>query len=1215
MTNRTVSVALRADVRDYVQKMRAAKRSSLDLADQIKRAQKTHREGMDELATGAGIAGAALLASVGLAVKGFAQFDQQMSSVASAGKEYKASIDGLRESAVRAGMATKFSATEAAAGQEELAKAGVLAADIMGGALSGALNLAAVGNLGVADSAKVTAITLEQYGLAGGKAAHVADLLAAGSGKAMGEVSDLAGALEYVGPVAAGMNVSLEETVGTLALFAAKGIIGEKAGTSFRGMLATLSSGAGPAAREMERLGISVFDTSGEFVGMAGVADQLRTRLGHLTTEERSAALVRIFGNEQLTAARILYDGGAVAVRKWTAEVNDSGYAAETAAEKMDNLLGDWEKLTGSVETGFIQSGSGANGGLRELTQGVNGLVDAYLGLPGPVQQGAFWLTSASGAALAAMAAYGTLAPKVQVAREALDAMGPAGQKANTALGSTAKWAGRAGVALTALAVVGALFESDLEISAKAVDRLAGSLRDLAATGELSGKATEILGTNMRTFQEDVHALEQTGMGKLRRDVAALAGSITGLADSEKRLEATDAALAQLAESGHAAEAQRAFARMAEAAKAQGISLDELKAGMPGYVDVISAAGEASGHAAGATGALAKRSGELEQFATDAAAAVKEFAEELGLLNGGNISADRSAVAFSQSLKEMKESLGTSAGATSLVAGKAGEARLAFIDAAEAASRNAGAIAEQTGSADAGAAALARSRAALIAAAVAAGMNRTAAVKLADAYLSLPAKASTTTTAPGLADALAGARSLSRELDRLNGRTVTTFVKSITSGKPSPKQDPTLGGVLKPKVNADGGMYYHAAATGALREAELAGPGTRYQWAEPVTGGEAFIPRLGDKRRSRGIATAVVEQWLGGQVVWPMAKGGMTAMAAGGASVPLGDFMSRYTPSSYSTKTDVTAAHRARSNAADAVRIAEQRLRADRARGVGASKIAQDEAALARTRRALATATEKLGRAQASYRASMQSPGERFRKALGAGVKSTGAFLANLQKLADLGYRDLAMQLLNMGGPEAEAIAASAVAMSRSSLRGIAGNLSAAGKQQAQLQYFGEISAARASVKKGQSSFAALMGSTGSSGDDLAAALKLITAELRKSKAGRALLADMVDHGYAAGGIAPPGTRYRYAEPSTGGEALVPRFGDSARARSILSTAAGWYGMQVGSVGSTGSTMQAPSVTNVRVFVGDREIKDIVRTEVSSSNRRTEQEVLRGRRS
>jgi hypothetical protein len=146
--------------------------------------------------------------------------------------------------------------------------------------------------------------------------------------------------------------------------------------------------------------------------------------------------------------------------------------------------------------------------------------------------------------------------------------------------------------------------------------------------------------------------------------------------------------------------------------------------------------------------------------------------------------------------------------------------------------------------------------------------------------------------------------------------------------------------------------------------------------------------------------------------------------------------------------------------------------------------------------------------------------------------------------------------------------------------------LATAAGQQQQLQFFSQISGARAAVKQGKSSFEELMAATGSSADDLAAALKLIAAELRRTDAGKALLADLADHGYAAGGIAAPGTRYRWAEPATGGEALVPRFGDSARATSVLSTAAGWYGMQLGR-GGGGTSIVDQSTTHITTVAPD----------------------------
>ena len=45
--------------------------------------------------------------------------------------------------------------------------------------------------------------------------------------------------------------------------------------------------------------------------------------------------------------------------------------------------------------------------------------------------------------------------------------------------------------------------------------------------------------------------------------------------------------------------------------------------------------------------------------------------------------------------------------------------------------------------------------------------------------------------------------------------------------------------------------------------------------------------------------------------------------------------------------------------------------------------------------------------------------------------------------------------------------------------------------------------------------------------------------------------------------VVGPGARYAYAERETGGEAFVPKFGDQARAVSILDIAAGWHGMRM----------------------------------------------------
>lgn len=139
---RVISVRLQAKVDGFVSSMRSARKSVDDLtkADVPKLT-----KAFDDLANKAAFAGTAVASGVGLAVKQFADFDQAMSAVKANSGATGAQLDALRASAVKLGADSQFSATEAAQGINELAKAGVQTGDILGGALKGSLDLAAAG--------------------------------------------------------------------------------------------------------------------------------------------------------------------------------------------------------------------------------------------------------------------------------------------------------------------------------------------------------------------------------------------------------------------------------------------------------------------------------------------------------------------------------------------------------------------------------------------------------------------------------------------------------------------------------------------------------------------------------------------------------------------------------------------------------------------------------------------------------------------------------------------------------------------------------------------------------------------------------------------------------------------------------------------------------------------------------------------------------------
>lgn len=327
------------------------------------------------------VAGAAALGVAGIGVaaaKVAADFDQAMSGVGAVANASAAEMDKLRESALAAGASTSFSATEAASAQAELVKAGVSVADTLGGALTGSLGLAAAGQLDLADAATISAQAMNLFKLGGDEVTHIADVLAAGANKSAADVGQLGEALRQGGLVAAQTGLGLEDTVGVLSMFADSALVGSDAGTSLKTMLQRLVPQSKESAKAMEDLGLNFFDAQGAFVGIEGVARQLQDSLGDLSDEQRNATLTTLFGSDAVRAASILMDGGAAAVRDYTAAVNDQGAAARMAAAQLDNLKGDVEELSGAIETALIRAGDLSTPILRGVTESATGFVDVF---------------------------------------------------------------------------------------------------------------------------------------------------------------------------------------------------------------------------------------------------------------------------------------------------------------------------------------------------------------------------------------------------------------------------------------------------------------------------------------------------------------------------------------------------------------------------------------------------------------------------------------------------------------------------------------------------------------------------------------------------------------------------------------------------------------------------------------------------------------------
>lgn len=388
--NQHIKVTVSAEFNDFSQKFTQAGRDIEHFQTLVKNGA-SHTQIFEAAATRVSGAAAAMGAAIGVAaVARFADFDQEMAKVRVNTGATGAELNRLRDAALNAGQSTIYNAHESADAINELAKAGMSTRDILNGGLNGALNLAAAGEMNVSEAAEDMASALNEFGLAGNKASHVADLLAAGANLAQGNVADFASALTMVGVNAHQTGMSLEETTGVLTLLASKGLTGSRAGVELRSALIGLQSPSNEAQKAMDALGISMYDQSGKFVGMAKFAGELHASLSKLPADERAYYMGKIFSNAAMTVGNTLYEAGAKGVEKYTRKIQQAGFAERQGQALMGTLKGSFEQFSGAVETALIRIGGQQSGFVKSVVDGATNIVTAFGQLPPAVQSWVF---------------------------------------------------------------------------------------------------------------------------------------------------------------------------------------------------------------------------------------------------------------------------------------------------------------------------------------------------------------------------------------------------------------------------------------------------------------------------------------------------------------------------------------------------------------------------------------------------------------------------------------------------------------------------------------------------------------------------------------------------------------------------------------------------------------------------------------------------------
>lgn len=250
--------------------------------------------------------------------RGGTEVAQAFEKIAGINSKFAESADGL-------GMVTKATITLAKASRMDL---GVAAENLVG--------------------------IMNQFSFGADKANRVINVLAAGQAVGAANISQTAEAFTVFGSIAAGTNITLEQSVGLIQTLGKYSLYGAEAGTKLRG-----------AILRLQKAGIGY--ASGQF-NINDALTQTNTILAKVTDAKRRDQLTnKLFGVENVTAGRILLKN-IDTYQKFTSQVTGTSEAQKAAAINSGNLRTVIQQLGAAWERMLVES-SNAGSGMNKISQ------------------------------------------------------------------------------------------------------------------------------------------------------------------------------------------------------------------------------------------------------------------------------------------------------------------------------------------------------------------------------------------------------------------------------------------------------------------------------------------------------------------------------------------------------------------------------------------------------------------------------------------------------------------------------------------------------------------------------------------------------------------------------------------------------------------------------------------------------------------------------
>lgn len=284
---------------------------------------------------GTGVAaGTAVVAMSAKANETYSNFQTQMKELQAVSASTKSQYEQQKKAAMDAGQTTKFTAAESAQAMKYMALAG-WDVNTQLKALNPMLKTTAATNGELKTTSDLVTDSMSAVGVEVDNMDSYLDKVAMANNKANTDAEQLLRSLIKSGGAAKSLNVSLDDLITATGILANNGTKAEESGTAMNSIMTRIVSNS-TAMKAFDKLGVSLWDANGKFVGLRQTLININDAMADYTDEQKATTMATIAGVHRYSQFKYLLD----AVKQ----------SAEGGASAWDTLENSISNSTGAMD-------------------------------------------------------------------------------------------------------------------------------------------------------------------------------------------------------------------------------------------------------------------------------------------------------------------------------------------------------------------------------------------------------------------------------------------------------------------------------------------------------------------------------------------------------------------------------------------------------------------------------------------------------------------------------------------------------------------------------------------------------------------------------------------------------------------------------------------------------------------------------------------------